>query len=50
MSNVTSFRDLIAWQKAMDLADAIYDVTETFPARERFGLAKQPTHAAKPLA
>jgi four helix bundle protein len=36
-----SFRDLIAWQKAMDLADAVYDATENFPPRERLGLAYQ---------
>jgi four helix bundle protein len=32
---------LIAWQKSMDLADMIYDLTECFQARERFGLAYQ---------
>lgn len=41
MASITSFRDLIAWQKAMDLADRIYDVTDTFPSREWFGLAYQ---------
>lgn len=41
MSNITSFRDLIAWQKAMDLADRIYGLTEDFPKREWFGLAYQ---------
>jgi hypothetical protein len=35
MSKIQSFRDLIAWQKAMDLADMVYDLTEQFPARER---------------
>src|SRR5262245_191936 len=38
---ILSFRDLIAWQKAMDLADLVYDATEAFPPRERFGLAFQ---------
>ena len=46
MAKITSFRDLVAWQKAMDLADMIYDITETFPARERFGLAYQMRKAA----
>jgi len=41
MPHITSFRDLIAWQKAMDLADIVYDLTEDFPSRERFGLAYQ---------
>ena len=41
MDNISNFRDLIAWQKAMDLADLVYDITETFPRREWFGLAYQ---------
>jgi len=36
-----SYRELIAWQKAMDLADLVYDITDAVPARERFGLAYQ---------
>ena len=36
---IQSYRDLIAWQKAMDLVILIYQLTENFPARERFGLA-----------
>lgn len=39
MSEVISYRDLIAWQKAMDLADLVYDLTERFPPREKFGLS-----------
>lgn len=46
MSQIKSFRDLIAWQKAMDLADTVYAVTEQFPPRERFGLAHQMRKAA----
>jgi four helix bundle protein len=41
MPKIQSFRDLIAWQKAMDLADMVYDLTESFPQREHFGLAYQ---------
>ena len=36
-----SFRDLIAWQKAMDLVEEIYEVTRAFPADERYGLTAQ---------
>ena|SRR5437016_14105616 len=46
MSDITSFRDLVVWQKAMDLADMVYEVTETFPPRERWGLAYQMRKAA----
>jgi hypothetical protein len=28
---VATYRDLIAWQRAMDLAAAIYKATENFP-------------------
>ena len=46
MSDITSYRDLIAWQLAMDLADLVYSVTDSFPARERFGLIAQMRKAA----
>src|SRR5436190_2445705 len=41
MHGISSYRDLIAWQKAMVLADLVYELTEVFPAREWFGLAHQ---------
>ena len=44
--NVRSYRDLIAWQKSMDLAAAVYRVTEAFPAREQFGLSNQMRRAS----
>lgn len=36
-----NFRDLIVWQKAMDLVEAVYGATSSFPADERFGLTSQ---------
>ena len=41
-----SFKDLIAWQKAMDLVVEVYRVTAGFPADERFGLTSQLRRAA----
>ena len=38
---MVSFRDLVVWQKAMDLTDLVYELTEDFPRREWFGLAQQ---------
>ncbi|MGI8771389.1 MAG: four helix bundle protein [Acidobacteriaceae bacterium] len=35
------FRDLIAWQKSMDLARAAYRLTDDMPQQERFGLTSQ---------
>ena len=43
---ISSYRDLIAWQKAMDLVDRVYDLAETFPRKEMFGLRSQITRAA----
>ncbi|WP_109488241.1 four helix bundle protein [Occallatibacter savannae] len=41
MSRTRHYRDLIAWQKAMDLARKIYEGTEEFPNSETFGLRMQ---------
>jgi four helix bundle protein len=38
---VTHYRELIAWQKAMDLAEMIYRATEVFPREEVYGLTSQ---------
>lgn len=38
MRGVKTFRDLEAWQSAMELALFTYRVTERFPRSERFGL------------
>jgi len=32
------FKDLIVWQKAMDLVTEVYRVTENFPRREVYSL------------
>ena len=42
----TSFRDLLVWQKAMDLADGVYTATADFPRHELFGLTSQMRRAA----
>ena len=36
-----SFRDLIVWQRAMQLAVAIYRLTRDFPKEELYGLTSQ---------
>ena len=40
------FEKLAVWQKAIHLADMIYEVTQTFPTDERFGLTSQLRRAA----
>ena len=41
-----SYRDLIAWQKAMGLVTDIYRATENFPDREIYGLTNQVRRAS----
>lgn len=36
-----SYRDLVVWQKAMDLVTAIYHITARFPREETYGLTSQ---------
>lgn len=40
-----SYRDIIAWQKAMALLTRVYQVTDSFPRREMFGLTQQVRNA-----
>lgn len=44
--NITSYRDLTAWQKAFQLGLVIYRESATFPADERFGLISQVRRSA----
>jgi four helix bundle protein len=39
MSN--GFRDLVVWQKSMQLAGEVYKLTKTFPREEVYGLTSQ---------
>jgi four helix bundle protein len=41
-----SYKDLIVWQKAMDLVIEIYSLTESFPKSELYGLVSQMRRAA----
>lgn len=38
---MNSYKDLIVWQKAIDLSVNIYKVTENFPKEELYGLTSQ---------
>jgi len=38
---IKTFRDLIAWQKAMHLAKEVYKSTSRMPESEKFGLTAQ---------
>lgn len=36
-----SFKDLLVWQRAMELTVAVYRLTQDFPREEQFGLTSQ---------
>ncbi len=40
-TKIQSYKDLIVWQKSMDLVVAIYDLTDNFPKSEIYGLTSQ---------
>jgi four helix bundle protein len=45
-----SYRDLVVWQRAMQLVTSIYRVTEGFPKTEIFGLSSQIKRAVVSIA
>lgn len=36
-----NFKNLKVWQKSVDLAIKVYELTKSFPAEERFGITSQ---------
>jgi len=38
---VKNYSELIAWQRAMDLVEAVYQATQAFPREEVYGLTSQ---------
>lgn len=38
---IYSFKELIVWQKSIDLVCSIYKMTENFPRQEQYGLTSQ---------
>jgi four helix bundle protein len=38
---MNKFKDLLVWQKAIDLTVTVYTLTKSFPADEKFGLISQ---------
>jgi len=45
-TRVNTFRDLLAWQRAMDLVEAVYTASRGFPKDEIFRLTSQLRQAA----
>jgi four helix bundle protein len=46
LNGANDYKDLLVWQKGIRLVKKIYEVTQTFPADERFGLTSQMRRAA----
>ena len=42
---VRGFRELIVWQKSMDLVERVYQIMKVFPADERYRLCDQLSRA-----
>lgn len=40
-NKIKSYKDLIVWQKAIELVTDVYILTATFPAEEKFGITSQ---------
>ncbi len=41
MSGINDFKDLIIWQKGMDIAEKCYFLTKSFPKDELYGMVQQ---------
>jgi four helix bundle protein len=43
---VRGYQDLVVWQKSVELAVAVYELSAFFPATERYGITQQLRRAA----
>lgn len=50
MPTVKTYRDLKVWQESMNLAAAVYELTQAYPKHELYGLTSQTRRAATSLA
>jgi four helix bundle protein len=50
MQKILSYKDLLVWQKSIDITTEVYRVAKMFPPEERFGLASQMQRAAVSVA
>ena len=47
---MSSYKDLIVWQKSIELTTSIYKITESFPKSEMFGITSQMRRASIAIA
>ena len=43
---IKSYKELVVWQKSIDLVEEIYKLTNQFPGHEKYGLSSQMRRAA----
>lgn len=48
--SIRSFKDLMVWQKSIDLIDDVYRLSQRFPKSETYGLTSQVQRAAVSIA
>jgi len=46
MGKITSYKDLLVWQRSMNLVEETYRITHSLPNTERWGLISQMCRAA----
>ena len=47
---IHTYKDLVVWQRSIELVMAVYDITEKFPRQEQYGLISQMRRAAISIA
>lgn len=46
MGTINSYKDLIVWQKAIELVKEVFELTKQFPKEEMYGISSQMRRAA----
>jgi len=47
---IRSFKDLVVWQKSIELIEEVYRLSASFPKQETYGLSSQLQRVAVPIA
>jgi four helix bundle protein len=50
MFKMNNFKNLVVWQKSIELAVIVYDITSSFPTQEKYGLVSQMNRSAVSVA
>ena len=50
MNTISSYRDLLVWQQAVDLTVAVYAASKAWPKEEAYGLTSQARRSATSVA